>query len=31
MPRGIYFNNPENKHNFTLNDSNFDEIQNIVN
>lgn len=31
LPRGIFFNNPNLKHNFTLNDSNFDEIQNIIN
>lgn len=31
LPNGIYFNNSTLKHNFTLNDTNFDSLQNIIN
>lgn len=31
LPRGIFFNNPQTKHSFTLDERNFDEVQAIIN
>ena len=30
LPRGIFFNNPETKHNFTLDEDNFDALQRVL-
>lgn len=30
LPRGIFFNNPETKHNFTLDENNFDALQRVL-